>query len=415
VGPIGDEAGGSADKLGGSVLNTDEQILVAGAGGFIGGHLVRYLTRQGFTRIRAVDIKPVSSWCQVPQQGESRQLDVSSPAIAKVAVAGCRHVFNLAAETGGAGFATAGSAPFRLSATINAALLLAASDAGATRYLYASSARAHPHELFGERLCRQFLEDFGLQTRIARYPNVYGPHCHWQGGREKAPAALCRKVAEATRAGADEIEIWGDGKQARDFIHVDDCVRASIMIMEGDVAGPVTVATGNDVSVDQLADVIEDCAGVRFKRRYNRSRPSGPRGSEDDDLLIGAVYGWEPEITLRAGLAETYRWVFEQVSARTLTGRRGLPAGSGALACRVRLDSPGHTVSRGGPRHRTAATRHRSSGGRALEAEVACTPVQTGHSRRLRGNAEHAWFPAVDGWFIGPRSLAQPAGPRHCG
>lgn len=333
------------------MLNRDEQVLVAGAGGFIGGHLVRYLAEQGFTRIRAADIKPVPKWFQVHPAAESIQLDLRSQAAAHDAVSDCRDVFNLAADMGGMGFMARNKALCMLSVTINTALLIAARDAGVSRYFLSSSACVYPEKLqasaetaglreedaypampedgygweklFSERLCRHFQEDFGLTTRVARYHNVYGSHGPWDGGREKAPGALCRKVAEATLAGADEIEIWGDGNQTRTFMHVDDCVRGTLMIMDGDLADPVNLGSAELVSVDQLVDVIEDIAGVRLKRRYNLSQPRGVRGRSSDNSLIRGNFGWEPGIALRDGLAGTYRWIYDQVNARTLTGRRG--------------------------------------------------------------------------------------------
>ncbi|HXW45084.1 MAG TPA: NAD-dependent epimerase/dehydratase family protein [Streptosporangiaceae bacterium] len=334
---------------GGSVL--DERVLVAGAGGFIGGHLVKYLAGQGFSRIRAVDIKPVGQWFQVHPQAEVMQLDLRSPSAARQAVDGCGSVVNLAADTGGVGFSSRSRARCALSVVLNAGLLSAAAEAGARRYLFASSACVYPEhlqasadaaglreedaypampedgqgweKLLGERMCRYVTEELGLPTRVARYFSVYGSHGPWHGGREKAPAALCRKVAEAIHAGAEEIEVWGDGDQTRTFLHVDDCVRGTLMILQGDLATPVNLGSPELVSVNQLLDVIEEIAGVRMKRRYNLGAPAGVRGRRSDNALLRSAFGWEPSIRLREGMAETYRWVYDQVSARTLTSRRG--------------------------------------------------------------------------------------------
>jgi GDP-D-mannose 3', 5'-epimerase len=334
-----------------TVLNRDEQILVAGAGGLIGGHLVRYLADEGFTRIRGVDVKPVTTWFQRHPSAELVQLDLRSLDAARQAVDGCSYVVNLAADMGGMGFIARNKARCMLSVVINADLLVAARDAGVSRYFYSSSACVYPPELqesaevaglreedaypampedgygweklFSERMCRHFREDFGLETRVARDHNVYGSHGPWEGGREQAPAALCRKVAEAKLAGADEIEIWGDGNQTRTFMHVDDCVRGTLMIMDGDLADPVNLGSAEVVSVDQLMDLVEDVAGVRLKRRYNLAWPAGVRGRCSDNTLLRSTFGWEPGIALRDGMAGTYRWISEQVSARTLTGRRG--------------------------------------------------------------------------------------------
>lgn len=320
-----------------SVLNRDERVLVTGAGGFIGGHLVGHLAAQGFAAIRAVDIKPVAQWLQVHPRAECAVLDLRERAAARDAVDGCGYVLNLAAETGGTGFSSKHAAAGMLSAVITAVLLEAARQAGVVRYFQASSAGlperdgypAMPGEshgwaeLFGERLALQYQADHGLAVRIARYHNVYGPHCLWDGGRERAPAALSRKVAEAILAGADEVEIWGDGNQTRSFTHVADCVRGTLLVFEGEIAEPGNLGSAEVVSVNQLLDVIEEIAGVRLKRRYNLAAPAGARGRTSDNARIREAYGWEPSITLRDGLAETYQWVARQVSARTLTGRRG--------------------------------------------------------------------------------------------
>jgi GDP-D-mannose 3', 5'-epimerase len=333
------------------MLNRDERVLVTGAGGFVGGHLVRYLAAQGFTAIRAVDVKPVPHWLQVHPRAECVVADLRKQSAASAAVDGCGYVVNLAAETGGMGFSSRNAAAGMLSAVISAALLEAAREAGVERYFQASSAGVYPAdlqqsadsaglperdaypampgeshgwaELFGERLALQYQADHGLTVRIARYHNVYGPCCQWDGGRERAPAALSRKIAEAILAGADEIEIWGDGNQTRSFMHVDDCVRGTLLIFEGEIAEPCNLGSAELVSVNQLADVIEEIAGVRLKRRHNLAGPAGVRGRTSDNARIRQAFGWEPSITLRDGLAETYQWVARQVSARTLTGRRG--------------------------------------------------------------------------------------------
>lgn len=333
------------------MLDRDERVLVAGAGGFIGGHLVGYLAEQGFAAIRAVDSKPLGRWLQVHPQAECAVIDLRERAAAREAADGCGYVLNLAAETGGMGFSSRHAAAGMLSAVISAVLLEAAREAGVARFFQASSAGVYPAglqqsadsaglpeqdaypampgeghgwaELFGERLALQYQADHGMTVRIARYHNVYGPYCQWDGGRERAPAALSRKVAEAILAGADEIEIWGDGNQTRSFTHVDDCVRGTMLIFEGEVPEPCNLGSAELVSVNQLVDAIEEIAGVRLKRRYNLAAPAGVRGRTSDNALIQQAFGWEPSITLRDGLPGTYQWVARQASARTLTGRRG--------------------------------------------------------------------------------------------
>lgn len=337
-------------------LDKDATILVAGAGGFIGGHLVRHLAELGHRRIRAVDHRPVAEWHQLAPGAERRVLDLGRPEMAEEAVAGCRYVVNLASDMGGMGFIEANRARCMLSVLINTHLLMAAQRHGAARYFYSSSAcvyaagkqrspevvplkeeDAYPampedgygwEKLFSERMCRHFREDMGLTTRVARYHNVYGPHGTWTGGREKAPAAICRKVAEAVVSGRHEIEIWGDGHQTRSFTYIDDCLHGTMLIMAGDVAEPLNLGSSELVSIDQLVGLVEDIAGVRLSRRYDLAAPRGVAGRNSDNTLIRSHYGWEPSTPLRRGLEVTYRWVYDQVAAASAgNGRR---AGTGA-------------------------------------------------------------------------------------
>jgi GDP-D-mannose 3',5'-epimerase len=321
-------------------------VLVTGAGGFIGGHLVAHLVNNGFDNVRAVDSKPLEEWYQIHDEADSRQSDLSRLESAYEAVAGIRNVFNLAADMGGMGFIENNKALCMLSVLVNTHLLMAARELGVSRYFYSSSAcvyaadkqvafdvaplkeeDAYPampedgygwEKLFSERMCRHFREDFGLETRVVRYHNVYGPDGTWTGGREKAPAAICRKVAEAQISGSHEIEIWGDGKQTRSFMYIDDCIHGSMMIMEGDFCDPINLGSSELVTINQLVDIVEDIAGVKLERRYNLGAPKGVNGRNSDNTLIRAQFGWEPSIRLRDGLAKTYEWVHGQVSA-TLT------------------------------------------------------------------------------------------------
>lgn len=318
-----------------------EKIVVCGAGGFIGGHLVADLLRQGHTDIRAVDLKPFDEWFQRFPQVENLQLDLRGRDECRQAVTGAGLVYNLAADMGGMGFIENNKALCMISVLINTHLLLAARDAGVRRFFFASSAcvyaadkqvspdvvplkesDAYPampedgygwEKLFSERMCRHFREDFGLDTRVARYHNVYGPHGTYQGGREKAPAAICRKVIEAKLSGRHEIEIWGDGRQTRSFMYIDDCLKGTQAIMHSDILEPLNLGSSELVTINQLVDLVEDIAGVKLKRTYNLRAPKGVNGRNSDNTLIKRYLGWEPSIRLRDGLEKTYRWIYDQM------------------------------------------------------------------------------------------------------
>jgi len=321
-----------------------ERIVVCGGGGFIGGHLVADLLRQGKT-IRSVDVKPFSEWYQMFPEVENLELDLRDKEACERAVADVDLVYNLAADMGGMGFIENNKALCMLTVLINTHLLMAAKDAGVKRFFYASSACAYAadkqtdpnvtalkeedaypampedgygwEKLFSERMCRHFLEDFGLATRIARFHNVYGPRGTFEGGREKAPAAICRKVIEAKLSGNHEIEVWGDGHQTRSFMWIDDCVKGTQMIMNGDFAEPLNLGSSELVSINQLVDIVEGIAGLKLKRRYNLSAPKGVNGRNSDNTLIKKVFGWEPSTKLRDGLERTYRWIYEQMAPRS--------------------------------------------------------------------------------------------------
>jgi GDP-D-mannose 3', 5'-epimerase len=323
------------------VFSGRDTVLVAGGGGFIGGHLARTLS-EGGVAVRSVDIKPLDDWYQIPEGVETRQLDLSHLDSCREAVRGVDIVYNLAADMGGMGFIETHKADCMLSVLINTHLLIAARDAHVGRYFFSSSAcvyaadkqvnadvtalkesDAYPamaedgygwEKLFSERMCRHFHEDFGLQTRVARYHNVYGIDGTYDGGREKAPAALCRKVAQAVLSGDHEIEVWGDGEQTRSFMYVDDCVDGTLMVTAADSAVPVNVGSSELVSINQMIDIIEQIAGISVKRNYNLDAPKGVRGRNSDNTLIRQIYGWEPSISLADGLERTYRWIFDQLS-----------------------------------------------------------------------------------------------------
>jgi nucleoside-diphosphate-sugar epimerase len=318
-----------------------ELIVVAGGGGFIGGHLVADLRERGWTRIRAVDQKPIDSWWQSFADVENRQLDLQLRESCDQALEGATEVYNLAADMGGMGFIENNKALCMLSSLINTHMLLAAQKYNVKRYFFASSAcvyaadkqksakvvplkeaDAYPampedgygwEKLFAERMCRHFREDFGLETRVARYHNVYGPHGSWEGGREKAPAAVCRKVAEARLSGRHEIEIWGDGKQTRSFMFIDDCVKGTQSILHSQITEPINLGSDESVTINGLVDIVEEIAGVKLRRRYDLTAPKGVNGRNSDNTLIQELLGWAPSIRLREGLEKTYAWVYDQV------------------------------------------------------------------------------------------------------
>ncbi|HEX2638094.1 MAG TPA: NAD-dependent epimerase/dehydratase family protein [Gemmatimonadales bacterium] len=316
-----------------------ELTVVAGAGGFIGGHLVSALRQQG-ARVRAVDIKPLDEWHQVIDGAENRVADLKLVDQCQRACEGASDVFQLAADMGGMGFIENHKALCMLSVLTSTHMLVAARDQGARRFFYSSSAcvynldrqrspevvplkesDAYPamaedgygwEKLFSERMCRHFREDFGLETRVARYHNVYGPHGTWDGGREKAPAAICRKVIRAKQTGDHAIEIWGDGHQTRSFMYIDDCVRGTLAIARSDILDPINLGSSELVTINQLVDIAEEIAGVKLERRYNLGAPKGVNGRNSDNTMIRGALGWEPSIKLRDGMERTYRWIHDE-------------------------------------------------------------------------------------------------------
>jgi nucleoside-diphosphate-sugar epimerase len=322
-------------------LDSDDCILVAGAGGFIGGHMVRTLSNAGYRRLRAVDLQPLEGWHQHSPDADNRVLDLRDPQAAQDAVEGARYVFNFASDMGGMGFIERNKAACMLSVLINTHLLQAAKDAGVRRFFFASSAcvyaadkqdspevsplreeDAYPampedgygwEKLFSERMCRHFTEDFGLETRVARYHNVYGPHGTWRGGREKAPAALCRKVAEAVLDARTHLDVWGDGRQTRSFTFIDDAIHGTRLLMENDVAEPLNIGSEELVTIDGLARIVEGVAGVSLEHRYDTSAPMGVRGRNSDNTRIRQLLGWAPSTPLEKGLRDTYEWIAHEV------------------------------------------------------------------------------------------------------
>jgi nucleoside-diphosphate-sugar epimerase len=327
-------------------MQPEELVVVCGAGGFIGGHLVAGLQDRGFRRIRAVDSKPIGQWHQRPPDVDYVQADLRRAENCQRVTEGASYVFNLAADMGGMGFIEYHKADCMLSVLVSTHMLLAARDHGVKRFFYSSSAcvynadkqvtaevtplreeDAYPamaedgygwEKLFSERMSRHFNDEFGLITRVARFHNVYGPNGTWDGGREKAPAAICRKVAHAKLSGERELEIWGDGEQTRSFMFVDDCIEGTIRIMEGRCADPLNLGSDRLVTINQLVDIVEEIAGIKLKRVYNLGAPKGVRGRNSDNTRIRNVLGWEPSITLEDGLERTFKWIQDQL----MSGRR---------------------------------------------------------------------------------------------
>jgi GDP-D-mannose 3',5'-epimerase len=323
---------------------SDDLVVVTGGGGFIGAHLVKHLVGSG-QRVRAVDQHPVDEWHQLSPAAENLVLDLQYAGACDDALDGASVVYNLAADMGGMGFIEANKARCMLSVLINTHLLQSAVKHHVDRFFFSSSAcvyagdkqltpdikplaeaDAYPadpedgygwEKLFSERMCRHFTEDFGVTTRVARFHNVYGPHGTWTGGREKAPAAICRKVAECVRSGNHEIEVWGDGEQTRSFMYIDDCVEGTLKIMASDIDEPINLGSDEMVTINQLIDIVEGMAGITVSRTYDLDAPKGVRGRNSDNTMILDRLGWEPSTTLRDGLEHTYRWVHDQVAALT--------------------------------------------------------------------------------------------------
>jgi nucleoside-diphosphate-sugar epimerase len=328
-----------------SLIGKDDLVVVTGGGGFIGGHLVADLRAKGYRRIRAVDLKPFAEWDQEFPDAENLQLDLRELGPARRAAKDAAYVYNLAADMGGMGFIETHKAECMLSVLINTHMLMAAKEAGVKRFFYSSSACVYAAEkqtsaavvplkeadsypampedgygwekLFSERMCRHFTEDFKLATRVARYHNVYGPLGTYDGGREKAPAAICRKVIAALMAKSPEIEIWGDGEQTRSFMYIDDCLVGSNAIMASDILEPLNLGSDELVTINQLVDIVEDIAGVKLKRKYKLDAPKGVRGRNSDNTLIKQKMGWAPSIALRDGMERTYRWIYGEMSKKT--------------------------------------------------------------------------------------------------
>jgi GDP-D-mannose 3', 5'-epimerase len=332
-------------------LQKDDLIVITGAGGFIGGNLARRFTKKGFTRIRAVDKKPLCEWYLRVPGVESLCLDVSDEATCHRVCEGAVEVYNLAADMGGMGFIERFRVECLRSILVNTHMVEAAYRAGARRYFFSSSACAYNtdlqqdpnvralkesdaypamaergygwEKLMSEMFCQEYWHERGMKTFIARFHNVYGPFGTWDGGREKAPAAMCRKVIEAIDKKDLRIDIWGDGHQTRSFMYIDDCVKGIDMIMHTDalIATPINLGSSELVSINDLVSKVEKIAGVKLERRYDLDAPRGVAGRNSDNTFIKKMLKWEPNTPLDVGLKATYQWIEKQYHARK-KGRR---------------------------------------------------------------------------------------------
>jgi nucleoside-diphosphate-sugar epimerase len=332
-----------------------KKVLVTGAGGFIGHHLVTHLKRQGHW-VRGVDIKPPEY--SMGTADEFELLDLRRWDSCLQATRGVDEVYALAADMGGMGFISCHHAQILYNnSLINLHTLEAARVNGVRRYLYTSSAciypeykqtdanvvplkeedayPAQPQDAYGweklvtERLCMHYREDFGIETRIVRFHNIFGPLGTWDGGREKAPAAMCRKVALAKLTGNPAIEIWGDGEQTRSFCYIDDCVNGIDRLMQSDFHEPINLGQDRMVTINELADIVGDIAGVRIVKKHVDG-PMGVRGRNSDNTLLRRALGWTPEVTLEEGLARTYGWIEEQVSNQIVRNQAEVTASGGS-------------------------------------------------------------------------------------
>jgi nucleoside-diphosphate-sugar epimerase len=320
------------------------KILVAGGGGFIGGHLVNSLEAQGH-EVRSVDCKPQHEWHQISPTAENMVLDLNERDASLKAADGIDQIYNLAADMGGMGFIENNKAACMLSVLISTHMLMAARDKDVERVFYASSAcvyngskqrdpnvtalaesDAYPadpedgygwEKLFSERMGRHFMEDYGIEFRTARYHNVYGPEGAWAGGREKAPAAVCRKIVEAKRSGNHTIEVWGDGLQTRSFMYVDDCVKGTDMLMNSDARIPLNIGSSELIAINDLYRMVAGFAGIEIELVHDLTAPQGVRGRNSDNTLIQEHLGWQPSISLEEGMLKTYEWIEQQVRDQT--------------------------------------------------------------------------------------------------
>lgn len=322
-----------------------KKVLIGGGGGFIGGHLAKAHLERG-NQVVVADVKPISEWYQRLEGAENIQANLEEKDACFQVMEGCDEVYNLACNMGGMGFIENNRSLCMLSVLINTHMLMAAKEQNVKGFFYSSSACIYPdfkqtdsavvalkeedaypampengygwEKLFSERLCKNFEEDFNFISKVYRFHNVYGPFGTWDGGREKAPAAMCRKVIECIDKGQLEMEIWGDGEQTRSFMYIDDCVTGIDKLMASDITDPLNLGRSELVTINGLLDIVENIAGVKVKRNYNLDAPQGVRGRNSDNTMIKQKLGWEPEIDLVTGMEKTYHWIKEQYDRRKL-------------------------------------------------------------------------------------------------
>ncbi len=320
-----------------------KKILVAGAGGFIGGHLVKELQNRNY-KVRAVDIKSMDDWYQCSNDADNNVLDMSVKENCFKMVEGVDEVINMACNMGGMGFIENNKALCMLSVLVNTHLLMACREFKIQKYFFSSSACAYNKDLqndvsitglkesdaypanpedgygweklFSERMCRHFLEDYGLDVKVARYHNIYGPHGTYDGGREKAPAALCRKIINSILSNQSNIDVWGDGKQTRSFLYIDDCIEATLKLFDSKHHGPINIGSEEKVSINEMIDKIEIISNKKVERNYQLDKPKGVRGRNSNNDLIRKLLNWDPKFTLHEGLEKTYSWILSEIKKK---------------------------------------------------------------------------------------------------
>ena len=324
-----------------------KKILICGAGGFIGGHLVKYLLDTKKYELVCADIKPLESWFQIFDDNKNFSFDLKDYENCLKVSKSVHYIFNMACNMGGMGFIENNKAECMLSVLINANLLRASLKNSIEKYFFSSSAcvynakkqmktfipglketDAYPadpedgygwEKLFSERMCRHFNEDFNLETRIVRYHNVFGPMGTFDGGREKAPAALCRKIIQAKLNNEDTIEVWGDGEQTRSFLYIDDCIKGTMDVFNGNYTDVFNIGSEEQVSINNLVDIIENIANYKVKKKYLLDKPKGVRGRSSDNTFVNKKIHWDSKINLKSGLEKTYEWIYNQIKSGSNT------------------------------------------------------------------------------------------------